>query len=213
MGAVIPPQNITINADDPALPAGQRATIANYITSFQQEYLLCELVMHSDWLNHYFAAGEDVFPGNFPNSFSTPGTNYTVSILPSNTVKASHLIAIPNKAGTSRFYLLGGCDVGAIIHRPEFLTDGEHISAATPLSRQYGAQVLGLAYLMHANGLVVLAHNVTNPVGDYTVLYETLQQGHSFGEGILKLMQNENNGRLPHYRNVLFGDPTLRLSY
>lgn len=213
MGAIIPQQNIAVNADDPALPAGQRASIANYIASFQQEYLVCELVMHSDWLNHSFAAGEDVFPANFPNTFTSPGSNFSVPLLPDNAIKASHLIAIPNKAPTSRFYLLGGCDVGAIIHRPQFLTDGQHVSPATPLRRQYGAQVLGVAYLMHANGLAVLAHNVTNPVGDYTVLYQTWQQGKPFGEGVLKLMQNENSAKLSHYRNVIFGDPTLRLSY
>jgi hypothetical protein len=213
MASVIPQQNIVVNADDPEFPDGQRATITNYISSFQQEYLVCELVMHSDWLNHYFAAGEDVFPSNFPNSFSSPGSSFSVPLLPSNTIKASHLIAIPNKAPTSRFYLLGGCDVGAIIHRSQCSADCEHVSAATPLNRQFGALVLGVAYLMHGNGLAVLAHNVTNPIGDYTVLYQTWQQGKSFGEGVLKLMQNENNTKIPHYRNVIFGDPTLRLSY
>jgi hypothetical protein len=222
MSTVIPQQNIAVNGDDPALPAGQKASITNYISSFQQEYLICEFVMHSDWLNHSFQTnnpnvptppGADVFPVNFPNHFTSPGSNFSVLLLPDNTVKSSHLIAIPNKVGTSRFYLLGGCDVGAIIHRPQFFTDGEHISPATPLNRQYGAQVLAIAYLMHANGLAVLAHNVTTPPGNYSVIYQTWHEGRSFGEGVLKLMQNENIAPLPYYRNVIFGDPTLRLNY
>jgi hypothetical protein len=222
MGAIIPQQNIIAHSDDPTVAAGQHASIANYITSFQQENLVCEYVMHSDWLNHSFDTqdpnaptppGANVFPANFPNSFTSPGSNFNVQLLHNGTVQAPHVLAIPNKAPTSRFYLLGGCDVGAIIHRPQFLIDGQHVSPATPLRRQYGALVLGVAYLMYANGLAVLAHNVTNPPGDYTVIYQTWQQGKSFGEGVLKLMQNENGANLPHYRNVVFGDPTLRLSY
>jgi hypothetical protein len=30
---------------------------------------------------------------------------------------------------------------------------------------------------------------------------------------VLALMRVENAANLPHYRNVVFGDPTLRLSY
>ena len=63
------------------------------------------------------------------------------------------------------------------------------------------------------SGLAVLAHNVTNPPGDYTPIYDAWRQGRSFGDGLMTLMTNENNTRLPHYRNVVFGDPTLRLSY
>jgi hypothetical protein len=51
---------------------------------------------------------------------------------------------------------------------------------------------------MHANGLAVLAHNVTNSPGDYTVLYKSLQQGKAFGDAVLKLMQDENNGVANH---------------
>ena len=93
------------------------------------------------------------------------------------------------------------------------MIDGEHISPTTKLNRQYGAQALAVAYLMQARGLAILAHNVTNPVGDYTPLYNALHEGESFGDGVLALMVEENNANLPHYRNVVFGDPTLRLTY
>jgi hypothetical protein len=93
------------------------------------------------------------------------------------------------------------------------MIDGEHISPATPLNRQYGAQVLGVAYLIHGNGLAVLAHNVTNPVGDYTPIYNAFAQNGTFGDGVMALLVAENNAKLPYYRNVVFGDPTLRLAY
>jgi hypothetical protein len=214
MATVISQRNITVHADSTGFVTGQKASIANYIASFQREFLVCQYVMHSDWLNHYFAAeaGQDVFPTDFPSSHKSPGSDFSVN-LSRNSIKSSHIIAIPNKSSKPRFYLLGGCDVGAILFRPKFMTDGEHLSPTTPLFRQYGANVLAVAYLMHANGLAVLAHNVTNPPGDYAVLYQIWQQGKSFGEGVLKLMQSENNAKVPHYRNVIFGDPTLRLSY
>lgn len=214
MATVIPQQNIRVHADSPNFAADQKASITNYFASFQQEYLVCQYVMHSDELNHYFSAesGQDVFPTNFPVSYTSPASNSSVTLV-RGTVKASHLIAIPGKSSKPRYYLLGGCDVGAILKRPKFLVEGEHISPATPLHRQYGAFVLGISYLAHANGLAVLAHNVTNPPGDYTVLYQVWQQGKSFGEDVLELMKKENNEKQPHYRNVIFGDPTLRLSY
>jgi hypothetical protein len=106
-----------------------------------------------------------------------------------------------------------GGDVAKILFRPQFLVDGEQTSPATPLNRQYGAHMLGTGYLAHAMGLAVLAHNVTNPPGDYTVLHQSLQQNKPFGEAALALMRAENAANLPHYRNVVFGDPTLRLSY
>ncbi len=215
MTAVIPQQDITVHADNPNFTPSQKASITNFFASFQNDYLICQYVMHSDWLNHSFAAesGQDIFPTSFPDSYKSPGSNVELDIPHGGGVKSKHLIAIPNKSPFSRFYLLGGCDVGAIIHRPQFLINGENISPATPLHRQYGAFVLGVAYLMQANGLAVLAHNVANPPGDYTIVYNNLQQGKSFGEGVLELMKDENNSKLPHYRNVIFGDPTLRLSY
>lgn len=214
MASAIPQQNITVHADSSDFPAAQKASVSNYLTSFQQDYLVCQYVMHSDWLNHYFSAesGQDTFPAFFPSSYTSPGSNFSVD-LPRGSVQSGHLMAIPEKSPLPRFYLLGGCDVGAILHRPQFMIDGQHISPATSLYRQYGANVLGIAYLMHAFGLAVLAHNVTNPPGDYTVLYQSWQQDKPFGEGVLKLMENENNAKLPHYRNVIFGDPSLRLSY
>jgi hypothetical protein len=120
---------------------------------------------------------------------------------------------VPNKSALSRFYLLGGCDVAKILFRPQYLVDGEKTSPTTPLNRQYGAHMLGTAYLADAMGLAVLTHNVTNPPGDYTVLFQTLQQNNPFGEAVLALMRAENAANLPHYRNVIFGDPTLNLSY
>jgi hypothetical protein len=215
MSAAVPAANITVHADTPAFAANQKASIANYIASFQQEYLICQYVMHSDWLNHYFAAesGQDVFPPGFPITYTSPGSGSAISILPSGGVKEAHIIATPNKHALSRFYLLGGCDVAKILFRPQFLVDGEKTSPATPLNRQYGAHMLGTAYLAHAKGLAVLAHNVTNPPGDYTVLFQHLQQNKPFGEAVLALMRAENAANLPHYRNVILGDPTLKLSY
>jgi hypothetical protein len=217
MSAAIPAANITVHADTAAFPANQKASIANYIASFQQEYLICQYVMHSDWLNHYFAAesGQDVFPPNFPATYTSPGSTASISLLPSGSVKEAHILAVPNKNALSRFYLLGGCDVGKILFRPQSLVGmgGEQTSPATPLNRQYGAHMLGTAYLAHAKGLAVLTHNVTNPPGDYTVLFQSLQQNKPFGEAVLALMRAENSANLPHYRNVIFGDPTLKLSY
>ena len=215
MSAAVPAANITVHADTAAFAANQKASIANYVVSFQQEYLVCQYVMHSDWLNHYFAAeaGQDVFPPGFPATYTSPGSGSSISILPSGGVKEAHIIAVPNKNALSRFYLLGGCDVAKILFRPQFLVDGEKTSPATPLNRQYGAHMLGTAYLAHAKGLAVLAHNVTNPPGDYTVLFQRLQQNKPFGEAVLALMRAENAANLPHYRNVVFGDPTLKLSY
>jgi hypothetical protein len=63
MSAAVPVGNITVNADVPAFAANQKASIANYITSFQQDYVVCQYVMHSDWLNHYFAAESGHEPG------------------------------------------------------------------------------------------------------------------------------------------------------
>jgi hypothetical protein len=120
---------------------------------------------------------------------------------------------VPNKSALSRFYLLGGCDVAKILFRPQDLVDGEKTSPMTPLNRQYGAHMLGTTYLAHAMGLAVLARNVTNPPGDYTVLFLTLQQNRPFGEAMIVLMRAENAANLPHYRNVIFDDPTLKLSY
>ena len=213
MARILNQNNIVVNADSPDFNINNKASISNYFESFRQDYLVCEYIMHSDWLNHSFSSesGQDTFPNNFPNSFRTTGSNYLVNI-PKNTVKSIHLIANPNKSNLPRFYLLGGCDVGAILFRPKYM-DQEQLSPATKLNRQYGAHVLGVSYLMHANGLAVLAHNVTNPPSDYTQLYEEWRNGKSFGDAVLSLMNQENNSRLPHYRNVIFGDPTLRLSY
>jgi hypothetical protein len=215
MSTAIPLANITVHADTAGFAGNQKASIANYVASFQQDYLVCQYVMHSDWLNHYFAAesGQDVFPVGFPTTYMSPGSGASISIMPSSTVKEAHILAVPNKNAFSRFYLLGGCDVGAILFRPQFLVDGEKTSSSTPLNRQYGAHLLGTAYLAHAKGLAVLAHNVTNPPGDYTVLFQNLQQNKPFGEAALALMRAENNANQPYYRNVIFGDPTLKLSY
>jgi hypothetical protein len=73
--------------------------------------------------------------------------------------------------------------------------------------------MLATAYLAHLNGLAILAHNVTNPPSDCTALFAALQQNKPFGDAVLALMRAENAVKLPHYRNVVFGDPTLRLSY
>jgi hypothetical protein len=73
--------------------------------------------------------------------------------------------------------------------------------------------MLATAYLAHAMGLAILAHNVTNPPGDYTALFQNLQQNKPFGEAALALMRQENSANLPLYRNVIFGDPTLKLTY
>jgi hypothetical protein len=51
------------------------------------------------------------------------------------------------------------------------------------------------------------------PPGDYTALFQSLQQNKPFGEAVLALMRAENAANLLHYRNVVFGDPTLGLSY
>lgn len=209
---------IVVNADDNALPAAQRGTVANYLSSFTQEFLVCQYMMHSDFLNHYFAGqqgGADVVPTTFPQSFSSPGSPFSVPVPGGNTsIKALHHFVLPNRSPQARFYLLGGCDVGDILHRPRFLVDGERISPATPLHRQYGAQGLAVTHLMKCNGLAVLAHNVTNPPADYAPVYQAWQQGKCLGEGILQLMRNENVANGPHlYRNIVFGDPTLKLSY
>jgi hypothetical protein len=139
MSAAVPAANITVHADAPAFAANQKASIANYIASFQQEHLVCQYVMHGDWLNHYFAAesGQDVFPPGFPATYSSPGSGSSVSIARGSSVKEVHLIAVPNKSALSRFYLLGGCDVAKILFRPQLLVDGEQTSSATPLNRQY----------------------------------------------------------------------------
>lgn len=214
MATVIPPGNIVVHCDSPAFAAGRKASIANYLESFKEEYLICHCVMHSDYLNHYFSAesGQDQFPPTFPKSFSSVGSPFSVP-LGRGSVQSTHLRAIPNISAAPRFYLLGGCDVGAILHRPQFLVEGQHISPGTPLRRQYGANLLGIAYLMYAQGLAVLAHNVTNPPGDYSPLYQTLHNDATIGDAILALMKSERASNLPHYRNILFGDPTLRLSY
>jgi len=217
MTSAVAQANIITNADDNALPATQRGTVANYLASFTQEYLVCQYVMHSDSLNHQFhgQGGADTVPATFPQSFTSPGSAFSVPVpAGQNTIKALHHFALPNRSPNARFYLLGGCDVGALLHRPQFLADGEKISPGTPLHRQHGAQVLGVAYLMRCNGLAVLAHNVTNPPADYTPLYQAWQQGKCLGEGVLQLMRNENVAGGPHlYRNIVFGDPTLKLSY
>ncbi|TKK67643.1 hypothetical protein FC093_12880 [Ilyomonas limi] len=211
--------SIVVNADSNSLPATQWATIENYFNSFSEEHLVCYYMMHSDFLNHYFAAqpgSTEVVPAAFPQSFTSPGSVFSVSVPGGQTsVKALHHFALPNRSPYSRFYLLGGCDVGDIIHRPQYLAAGERISPATPLHRQYGAQNLAVTYLMRCNGLAVLAHNVTSIPADYTPVYEAWQQGQCLGDGILQLMRNENvAGQIPHpYRNIVFGDPTLKLSY
>jgi len=67
MSAAVPVANITVHADTAAFAANQKASIANYVASFQQDYLVCQYVMHSELLNHYFQAesGQDVFPRAF----------------------------------------------------------------------------------------------------------------------------------------------------
>lgn len=219
MANVIAQANIVVNADDNAIAAAQRGTIANYLNSFTQEFLVCQYVMHSDFLNHYFAGqqgGTDAVPATFPQNFTSPGSAFSVPVPKGQTsIKALHHFALPNRSSHSRFYLLGGCDVGDILHRPQFLVEGERVSPGTPLHRQHGAQGLAVTYLMRCNGLAVLAHNVTNPPADYTPVYEAWQQGRCLGDGVLELMRNENVvGQIPHpYRNIVFGDPTLKLSY
>jgi hypothetical protein len=42
---------------------------------------------------------------------------------------------------------------------------------------------------------------------------EQVQQNRSLGEAVLAMMRAENAAKLPHYRNVVFGDSTLPLSY
>jgi hypothetical protein len=217
--AGIPQANIVVNADDNALPVPQRGTIANYLNSFTQDFLVCQYVMHSDFLNHYFAGQQgsvDAVPTNFPQNFTSSGSVFSVPVPVGQTsIKALHHFAMPNRSPQSRFYLLGGCDVGDILHRPRFLVQGEQVSAGTPLHRQHGAQNLAVAYLMRCNGLAVLAHNVTSTPADYTPVYQAWQQGRCLGDGVLQLMRNENvAGQIPHpYRNIVFGDPTLKLSY
>jgi hypothetical protein len=219
MAAAVPQANILVHADDDALPATQRGTIVNYLSSFTQEFLVCQYVMHSDFLNHYFDAqpgSTDLVPASFPQSFASPGSPFSVPVsVGQNGISARHHFALPNRSPHGRFYLLGGCDVGDILHRPRFLVDGERVSAATPLHRQHGAQNLAVTYLMRGNGLAVLAHNVTNPPGDYTPIYQAWQQGQCLGDGVLQLLRSENvAAQVAHpYRNIVFGDPTLKLSY
>ncbi|MEJ7678931.1 MAG: hypothetical protein WKG06_13965 [Segetibacter sp.] len=99
-------------------------------------------------------------------------------------------------------------------HRSQYLVDGQKISPGTPLHRQYGAQNLAVTYLMRCNGLAILAHNVTNPPADYTPIIKRGSEDKCLGEGILQLMRSENFSNGPHlYRNIVFGDPTLKLSY
>lgn len=215
---VVAQANIVVNADNDTLLSAQRGTIANYLNSFTQEFLVCQYVMHSDFLNHYFSGQQgsvDTVPANFPQNFTSPGSAFSVSVPGGQTsIKALHHLALPNRSPHSRFYLLGGCDEGDILHRPQFLIEGERVSPGTPLHRQHGAQGLAVTYLMRCNGLAVLAHNVTNPPADYTPVYQAWQQGKCLGDGVLQLMQNENVAGGPHfYRNVVFGDPTLKLSY
>jgi hypothetical protein len=219
MAEIIPQSGIVVNADDNALAATQRGTAANYLNSFTQDFLVCQYVMHSDFLNHVFQAQPgttDLVPTSFPQSFASPGSPFTVPVpVGQDGVNALHHLALPNRSSNARFYLLGGCDVGDILHRPRFLVDGQQLSPATPLHRQYGAQNLAVTYLMRCNGLAVLAHNVTNPPGDYTPIYQAWQEGKCLGDGILPLMRAENvAGAIPHpYRNIVFGDPTLRIAY
>lgn len=212
MSSVIPQANIAVNADDATLAANKRASIANLLKSFQEDRLVCELVLHSDFLNHAFNSPGG-FPSGFPTMFNSPGSNSSIPIPHGTTVKSIHLMAMPSKTTTSRFYLMGGCDIGTLMHRPQYLVDGERVSPATPLNRHYAAFGLGVSYLMHGNGLAVVAHNTINPTGDYTPIYEAWRVSKSLGDGVLILMQNERNAGIPHYRNVIFGDPTLRLSY
>lgn len=212
--------SMVVHADDNALPVTQRGTVANYLNSFTQEFLICEYVMHSDFVNHYFkgqpGGSEEPIPATFPQNFNSPGSTFSVPVPGGPSfVQAVHHFALPNRSPQSRFYLLGGCDVGAILQRPQYLVDGQKISPGTPLHRQYGAQNLAVTYLMRCNGLAVLAHNVTSIAADYTPVYQAWQQGKCLGDGVLQLMKNENvAGQIPHpYRNIVFGDPTLKLSY
>ncbi len=211
--------SITVNADSSSLPTTQWATIDNYLNSFSEEYLVCYYMMHSDSLNHYFAPRRgsiEEVPATFPQNFTSPGSMFGVAVPGGQTsIKALHHLALPNRSAYSRFYLLGGCDVGDILHRPRYLVGGERISTATALHRQHGAQNLAVTYLMRCNGLAVLAHNVTSIAADYTPVYQAWQQGECLGNGVLQLMRNENvAGQIPHpYRNIVFGDPTLKLSY
>src|SRR5690606_7965372 len=114
-------------------------------------------VLHSDFLNHYFSGNLEGIPATFPNSFTSLGSSFSVPVPGGQaSISALHHLALPNRSEHSRFYLLGGCDVGDIMHRGQFLVDGQRISPSTPLNRQYGAQNLAITYLMRCNGLVVL---------------------------------------------------------
>ena len=73
----------------------------------------------------------------FPPPTRVRAAGRPITICPAGGVKEAHIIAVPNKNAHSRFYLLGGCDVGKILFRPQFLVDGEKTSPATPLNRQY----------------------------------------------------------------------------
>lgn len=93
----------------------------------------------------------------------------------------------------------------------ELTTDNPRVCPIEYRSAPPGAQRV---LVMRYNGLAVLAHNVTNPPADYTPVYQAWQQGKPLGDGLLQLMLNENVVGGPHfYRNIVFGDPTLKLSY
>lgn len=209
MASAVPQASIVVNADDNALPATQRGTVANYLSSFTQELLVCEYVMHSDPLNHHFQGPQntaDILPATFPQSFTSPGSPFSVPVPGGALIQALHHMALPNRSPHARFYLLGGCDVGDILHRSEWHVEGLRIAPGTPLHRQHGAQCLAVTYLMRCNGLAVLAHNVTSTPADYTPVYQAWQQGKCLGDGILQLMRAENvAGVIPHlYRNIVF---------
>jgi hypothetical protein len=96
MEMILAQGNITVNADYPAVGVGQEASVTNYIASFEQDYLVCELVMHSDWLNHSFStndpnyptpAGAEEFPANFPDQFTSTGSNFPVPLPKSRSEK------------------------------------------------------------------------------------------------------------------------------
>ncbi len=212
MAAAVPAERIRVQSDDPAFAPVDQATFAGYLESFRGDYLFHEASMHSDRLNHYFAGleGSDDPPADFPDRWRFPGSEFEVEI-PRGSLQAGHLRAIPGASTLPRFYLLAGCDLGDILHRCPMMVDGQHISPETPLARMYGAYNLGLSYLMLARGLAVLCHNVTNPPGDWAPVYRAMGEGRSFGDGVLEVMRAENDAGLPHYRNVIFGDPTLRL--
>lgn len=219
MANAVPQANIVVNADTAPHDSTHRATVANYVGSFNQDFQVCHYIMHGDAQNHYFTSppnAPDSAPANFPQSFTSPGSAFSVAVPGfATSVKALHHFAMPNRAPSPRFYLLGGCGAGDILHRPRGLVDVEKISAVTPLHRQHGAQNLGVTYLMRCNGLAVLAHNTVNQPGDCGPIYQAWQQGKCMGEGVLQIMRNENVvGGIPNpYRNIVFGDPTLRLSY